>query len=163
MAVIELGNFLNDARKALKTCEDDAVEKVKEIARALNEELMARTPVWTGQTVRNYVWYAWGAGGGSGSVREAIGSNPKDLVGTGFMPLGTEPRRADNEAAVREELEGVLADYTKLGRSIVVMNFSPTWDLVDSGSAPTPDRARNPGGVSNLAEQVVRAQFGDIF
>lgn len=160
MGLSGANDLLNEGRKALKDFEGDVIEAVRETARVITTELMARTPVWSGQTLRNFVWYAWGAAGGAGAIKDAEGSGKYGV--TSQMAIGEEPMRGANEAAVLEDMESVLQGYTKLGRSLVVQNFSENWDRVDNGSAPTPDTARNPGGVSILAVQAARDQLGDI-
>lgn len=162
MGLSGANDLLNEGRKALKDFEGDVIEAVRDTARVITTELMARTPVWSGKTLRNFVWYAWGAAGGAGNVQDAEGGNTGKYGHTNEMAIGEEPMRAANEAAVIADMESVLAGYTKLGRSLVVQNFSENWDRVDSGSAPTPDTARNPGGVSVLAVQAARDQLGDI-
>jgi hypothetical protein len=59
-------------------------------------------------------------------------------------------------------MESVLSGVTKL-QTLSVANTSPAWDLVDNGSAPTAERARNPGGVTELAIQATIAELGDAF
>lgn len=148
-----------------------AVQRVKNAARVVTTEFMDRTPVWSGDTVRNY---QWGIGGIVGGYQEPIGGpgyvpggghvaqRKGDPGPTNSMPLGIEPRRNDNEVAARGDMEGVLDGYTELA-NLYLTNFGPDWDLVDSGSAPTPERSRAPGGVSVLAEQSARDALGDDF
>lgn len=152
------GSLTPDIQKEIESLKQQGVEATKEAARQLTKEMMDRTPVWSGKTVRNYAWGFNGAP--SGGQQDELGSGPKGP--TGSLGLGDEPRRAENEAAALAEMEGVLGGVTELG-TLCVDNFSDIWDLVDNGSAPTADRSRNPGGVSILAEQAVKANFGDIF
>jgi hypothetical protein len=136
--------------------EAQAVAETKRAARVLQENLFLRTPVHTGETIRNYAWGKDGAPGGG--KKSAIGSGPTGQ--TSKMPLGAEPRRAGNEGAVRAELENVLS-FTRLTSLFVTNLATEKFDLVDSGSAPTPDTARNPGGVTMLAQQSLRASSKD--
>jgi hypothetical protein len=168
-----LEGTLSELQAELERIKKEAIDATKDAVRILTRELMDRTPVWSGKTVRNYAWgldRAPGGGqiepiGGPGYVPARAGGNRKSQREqnpgpTNSMPLPDgEPRRAANEQAALAEMENVLAGMTEL-RSPVVTNFSDIWDLVDNGSAPTPQRARNPGGVSILAEQAAKAKMG---
>lgn len=134
-------------RDELKAFEMRAVEETKRAARVIMAELFAHTPVWEGTAIRNYVWYA--AGGGAGGEKQALGSG--DPGPTNDMSLGSEPRRPANEAAARADMETFLGAMRKL-TSVRVSNTAAHFDLVDNGSAPTGDRARNPGGVMKVSE-----------
>lgn len=160
MSIVGGSQWQAEALKALADFERQCVDEVKTAARVVTQEMMARTPVWSGKTVRNY---AWGIGTVSGSYQEPAngGVGPRHPSGRGAHSspgLGEELNRADNEDAAIAEMEDVLGGLTKL-ETLVVTNHSPIWDLVDNGSAPTPDRARNPGGVSVLAEQAAKAKL----
>src|SRR5688572_17518393 len=123
----------------LKAFEMKAVEETKRAARVLMAELFAHTPVWEGTVVRNYVWFA--GGGGGGGEKQALGSG--DPGPTNDMSMGSEPRRGANESAARADMDAFLSTLKKL-TTISVTNTAGHFDLVDSGSAPTGDRARNP-------------------
>lgn len=144
-------------RAEVAKLEKDAVERVKQITRALVEELFKNTPVWSGETVRNY---SVGAGRRpTGGARGAIGSGPPGP--TSQMALGTEPRRGANESAARAEVATALT-FNKLVSTYVTNRVAADkWDLVDNGSAPTRERARYPGGVSMRAEQTIRGKYRD--
>jgi hypothetical protein len=138
--------LVNEARRV----EQQGIAECKLAARTLMLNLFENTPVWSGETVRNY---AWGAGGlPGGGARAAVGAGAPGP--TNSMVMGSEPRRGANEAAALSEMNSVLG-LDKLA-DLFVTNFSPHWDLVDSGAAPSPGKARNPGGVSILAEQSTR-------
>lgn len=173
MAIKNRAYTMAEAKRGLEKFRAQCVEKTKEAARLLTRELMDRTPVWSGKTVRNYEW-AFNSLAGTG-MKDAIGG-PGYVPGRGWaaqrlgdpgptnsMPLPDgEPRRAANEAAAEADLESVLSNVRDLG-DLNVTNNSDIWDLVDNGSAPTPERARNPGGTSRLAEQAVKSKMGGVF
>lgn len=163
MGFINIDTFDADAQRAVDDFNKECLAEVKNAARVVTDEMMARTPVWSGKTVRNY---AWGVGGPGGGYTEPSngGVGPRHPSGRGAHPspsLGEEPNRAENEDAAKQEMEGVLggiSDFMQMS-PLVLTNHSPIWDLVDNGSAPTPERARNPGGVSILAEQAAKGKL----
>lgn len=140
----------------VRELEREAVREVQNAARIVVDELMRGTPVWEGETVRNY---GVSVGGNSPSYRAAIGTG--DPGPTNSMSLGEEPRRGINEDAAKADMERTLAAFKKLGPRIAVINTvdEKKWDLVDSGSAPTPEMARYPGGVEILATQRAKGRL----
>lgn len=172
LSLTGIDDLLGSVTAEIDAFEQQCIEETKGAARLLTQEMMARTPVWSGKTVRNFAWGVNSApAGGQQEPIGGLGYQPGggwstqrkgDPGATGLMGLGEEPRRAANESAALEEMEGVLSSITQLG-TLAVTNFSDIWDLVDNGSAPTAERARNPGGVSILAEQTVKAMLGDTF
>jgi hypothetical protein len=142
-------------KQAVDKVRKDAVEEQRNAARTAMKRFFARTPVWTGETIRNY---AWGIGSGASVHHEAEGGGEPGK--TNEMPLGPEPRRAANEAAAWADMEAVLAKLTVLN-SLMMTNSSPHFDLVDAGSAPggPNQQIRNPGGVVMLAMQDVKSQL----
>lgn len=148
--------FIQEAQKALEDFKQECIDTMKDGARVVTKELMDRTPVWSGHTVRSYSWGGGGAGGGGRPDRGSIAP-------TGHLALGQEPNRGPAESEARAAMEGVLGSYDDLNKPLSLSNGSDIWDLVDNGSAPTPERARNPGGVSVLGEQAAKAKLGDKF
>lgn len=146
-------------RQGIEDFKTECVEATKNAARVLTQKMMDRTPVWSGKTCGSFVWGFNGSGGGAGfaGLPPAPGQQTNKLG----LPDG-EANRAPAEEFTLSALEGVLSDVRTLG-TLTVTNVSPIWDLVDSGSAPTPETARNPGGVSVIAEQVAKAVLGDTF
>jgi hypothetical protein len=153
------GSLVDQARQALKDLEQQAIEIVKDAARVSLQEFMDRTPVWSGKTCGSY---AWGVGGGGNHNFEGGPTSKQAPTSKMALPDG-EPNRPAAEDSAKAAMEGEIQGFRALGLSLVMTNTSPIWDLVDSGSAPTPERARNPGGVSALAEQSAKAKLGDNF
>lgn len=133
--------------KELQRLEKQAITEVKRTARIIMNTALANTPVWQGTAVRNYRWTTSGSMGGEAA---ALGSG--DPGPTNSMPIGSEPRRGANESVALAEMEGELAALSVLGFRLTFGNTAHHFDLIDGGSAPTPARARNPGGVMKLAE-----------
>jgi hypothetical protein len=123
-----------------------AVGEISTAALVLVEAFMSRTPVWSGETVINYTF--------SAVTRAAPGPG---TPGTNNMPLGSEPNRAAAEAPPRAEANA-LKSLSRLV-DVTFTNSGPTYDLVETGAAPTRDRARNPGNLSKVALGVARAKL----
>lgn len=143
-------------RAEVEKLEQEAARTAAEIAMALVAKLCALTPVWSGETVRNY---ALGVdakpGGGEKSAIGGVDPGPTNSM----RPMGGEPRRPANTAATLADARAALQP-TKLVNYHVTNTVAPAkWDLVENGSAPTKERARYPGGVSTLAEQSIRAAY----
>lgn len=148
-----IDSAITELKEAVAALEHQAVEETKRAARVIQAELFANTPVWSGETVRNFKW-AIGAAPARGAL-EAIGSGEPGP--TNHLPLGEEPRRAANEAAALADLEAVLGGMSKLADLFGTNTVAATkWNLVDSGVAPAPGKARNPAGVEAPATQNAR-------
>lgn len=144
-----------EVRKAAAELERQAVEETKRAARIIQESLFEQTPVWSGETVRNFGWNV-GAPPARGT-KPAIGSGEPGP--TNHLPLGAEPRRPENEAAVWSELNSLLT-FNKLADLYVTNTVAATkWNMIDAGVAPAPGKARNPGGVEAPAMQAARGRM----
>lgn len=139
-------------RKEAELLEQQGVAETKRAALLLTQNLFENTPVWSGETVRNYVWGAGRVPGGAS--RGAVGSGAPGP--TNSMVMGSEPRRGANEAAALAEMNSVLAVNKLTDFFVTNLVDEAKWDLIDNGAAPSPGKARNPGGVSILAEQSTR-------
>ena len=127
---------------AVKELEQRAIEEVQHATVVVVRECMKNTPVWEGEVVRNY---NAGIGGGSGGgVKAPIGGVAPG--NTNSMPLGSEPRRPANEAAALADVNASISGMRSLS-DVVIGNSSANFNRADSGAAPTPQSARNPGGI----------------
>lgn len=141
-------------RGGVRKLEKQGITEVKVAARKIMNTALANTPVWQGTAVRNYRWVI-----GSGAMGgEAVALGSGDPGPTNTMPMGSEPRRGANESVARAEMESALGTIVQLGPPVRFSNTAHHFDLVDSGSAPTGARARNPGGVMKLAEASGRGE-----
>jgi hypothetical protein len=142
--------------------ESDAVARIKTAVRASVRRMQAGTPVWSGETVRNYGVILGISSGGA--PRSAIDNGPPgDTNRRGTGPLGPERRRGPNEYMAQVEIDAVLTGMNKL-QSVTIVNHidSSKWQLVDAGLVPEPNLARYPGGISVLGEQTARNALGDL-
>lgn len=147
-------------KRELRALEIQAAQKVKAAAIDLVSTLIDNTPVWEGETVRNY-----GAAPGNAAIggsKSAIGNS--DPGPTNTMPLGTEPRRGQNAAAALAETNANLARMFNKLMNVTVFNTvsDAKWSLINSGAAPSHDRARYPGGVLLRSVQSVRGRHPDF-
>jgi hypothetical protein len=141
-----------ELKRGAEELEHQAVEETKRAARVIQEELFANTPVWSGETVRNFR-FAVGAPPSRGTL-PAIGTGEPGP--TNHLPLGAEPRRPANEAAARADLEAALS-FKRLVDVFGTNTVAATkWNLLDSGVAPAPGRSRTPGGIETPAMQNAR-------
>ena len=152
-----------ELRRALVNFESQAVRVMRAAAIVVIEQMFLGTPVWSGETVRNY---AVGVGqlpvGGSrGFINNGEEGNTNQ---GGKGPLGPENRRAANEAAALSDARATLVSYKSLKDSLFITNLvdDGKWAIVDGGDAPTTKLARYPGGVALLGEQRARAKLVDF-
>ena len=120
---------------------------------ALNERILAATPVWEGDTILNWRW--------STVAPQFEHEEPRGQeIPTGRtneMPLGQEPRRAINEERPRRSLLGALK--AKKPVDIYLTNTSDSAVALEYGLLPTPERSRVDGtkGIVRLAIAEVEA------
>lgn len=140
--------------KGVKDLEKEAIISVQNAAVIVTQECMKNTPVWEGEVVRNY---SAGVGSKSGAgAKPPIGSGPTGE--TKSMALGAEPRRPANEAAALGEVRGAVAGMRAL-EDVFISNASDNFNRADSGAAPTPQQARNPGGITRPALSSARGKL----
>lgn len=143
-------------RKGVADLKRQALAEVVGAVLAATMTATQRTPVWEGETIRNY---RWGRNGQRpAGTLPALGSGdpgPTNEMGT---PPAGEPRRAVNESAALADALST-AHKTKLMNYVMVNTIdAKKWDIIDSGIAPGgfAQNQRGPGGYMKLAEQTVR-------
>jgi hypothetical protein len=131
---------------------------VKDVVFSIDAQLHKRTPVHSGQAVRNMIW---SVGQGGASAQPAI-EDPVDTGRTSQMELGQEPRRAANEAAARESLAAL--SFKDPFQVFVLENASPDIGLIENGSSGSPGKSRAPAGVFviTIAEVMARLKTGNL-
>lgn len=107
---------------------------------ALNERILALTPVWEGEALINWRWSTRAPLAG---YVEPVDS-PTDPGHTNEMPLGSEPRRSANETRPRQSLMAALR--AKEPVDIYLTNNSPHIVDLEYGLLPTPTRSRVQAG-----------------
>lgn len=119
---------------------------------ALNEKILANTPVWEGDTILNWRW---------STVRPDMRHETPRGSGspgrTNEMELGEEPRRAANEVRPRRSLAGALK--AKKPVDIYLTNTSDSAVALEYGLLPTPasSRVNSSRGIVRLAIAEVQA------
>lgn len=140
-------------RKHIKLFEKELHTETMNTALTVTRAFFQRTPVWSGETIVNY---AWGNNRHNRAKQSPSGSWRGSNVG---VPLGSEQNRSSNESRVIGQLASMYGRF-KIGKTLMLTNnVGEKWDLVENGAAPTPDRARNPGGVTKLAMQMAMSRI----
>lgn len=126
--------------------EEGITQREKVILIALNEKILARTPVWEGDTVHNWRWSTRAP-----DMRHEDPINNGPPGATNEMALGDEPRRGVNETRARQSLMGALR--ARAPEDIYLTNTADSAVGVEYGLLPTPDRSRVDGaaGIVRLA------------
>lgn len=116
--------------------------------------LMAKTPVYTGQTVRNYRWSIGGKV--SSPPLDAIDNGPMGI--TSQMPLGVEPRRAPNEADATKTLKAL--SFSNPYKVYTVNNNSPAVLGLEMGELPgNGKKSRSPNGMFMITETAAKSKL----
>lgn len=155
MALPGAASLISALKAEIKKLEQEGVAEVKKAARVVVQKMQSRTPVWTGETVRNYTA---GVGGKNGARHPGSAEPPEGSTPQG---LGNEINRSSNESAALSGISASLGGMRDLKANVRITNtIDPgKWDLIDNGSAPTRERARNPGGVSAISIAGARASL----
>jgi hypothetical protein len=130
----------------------DVLEKrfgrnVEKLVHDIDTYIKSKTPVYTGQAVRNYIWTA---GEGSGTVHEAIDNGPTG--NTNSMALGMEPRRGVNEAAAFQSLASM--SFANPFAAFTLTNNSPDIEGLEYGTYPgAPLSSRSPNGMFGITQR----------
>lgn len=149
-----VGSFL-EALERQKTVPEKMVQKVlKRVLTVAHKGVTMRTPVYTGKSLRNWVWTMDQPS--SSSNLPALGSG--DPGQTSKMKLGTEPRRPANQAAVDATFAAL--DLSKPLRSFWLTNNSAEIMDLEYGKLPTPGRSRSPSGMAAVTFQEILAAVG---
>jgi hypothetical protein len=126
--------------------------KVRNVVYALHYEITSRTPVWSGQTLANYVW----------SVNVPYEGIPIEAPGTGptgrtnSMALGVEPRRPESQEVADESLARL--SFTNPYRVYWLANNDPTVGPLEAGEWPEPPFVqRSPQGMFMVSVEYVLA------
>jgi len=132
--------------------QEDHTRRENKMLIALNEKILANTPVWEGDTILNWRW---------STVRPDMRHEaPRGSMPTGRtneMELGEEPRRAQNEQRPRRSLQGALK--AKKPIDVYLTNTSDSAMALEYGLLPTPGSSRVDGsrGIVRLAIAEVEA------
>ena len=128
---------------------------LRRAAMAALKSFAAGTPVWSGEAVRNY---RVGIGAPPAGYRAPVGGTVSWPGGPFPDNVKNEARRGANQAAMLAGAKGALKwtnQGQKLSGTIFIKNTIPMnkASLIESGSAPTPQKSRYPGGLTPRARQ----------
>jgi hypothetical protein len=124
----------------------DFAKRLDTAARYSHKQLMSKTPVHEGTTVRNYILTM---NAPSGAVYSPIESGP--IGQTNNMPLGLEPRRGANEKAAEGSLTNLKIDPNKPFVKIFISNNTDSVAGLEVGELPgAPFKSRSPSGMFGI-------------
>jgi hypothetical protein len=152
--ISNLSSFISGLEKAKKVPEEIIRKKMIRVLSHIHQKVTIRTPVHTGKSLRNWVW----------SVDKPATTSNLPALGNGEpgqtskMKLGTEPRRAVNQAAVDASFAAL--DLSQPLRAFWLSNNSSEILDLEYGKLPTPGRSRNPAGMAAVTFQEALALFG---
>lgn len=138
--------FQNMFREFFDAAQQGVTDRERIMLMALNEKILARTPVWEGDTVHNWRWSTLAP---DDRHEAPVGNGPTGR--TNNMPLGQEPRRAANETRPRQSLAGALR--ARNPTDIYLTNTADSAVALEYGLLPTPQNSRVNGslGIVRLA------------
>lgn len=126
----------------------------------LNKRILAKTPVWEGDTLRNWRWSI----DRPSLVHTDPAEMPDDPGHTAGAPLGSEARRPANtvlQMGEFAEFANRLAMRPKPA-NIYLTNVADSALGVEYGLLPTPERSRSPRGVLRLSVIETLAAMGAV-
>lgn len=152
--------FKDSLNKYFPKWKEGFAKRLDKIARYSHKQLMSKTPVYEGTTVRNYILTINTPFTG---VFEPISNGPTG--NTNSMSLGTEPRRAENEAAAETSLSNLRIKPDNPFVKIIISNNSDSVAGLELGQLPgEPLKSRSPNGMFGitLEQLLVKLESGSI-
>lgn len=137
--------------QGIKKSRDEKVKKLRFMivssARFVHKSLIDKTPVWEGQTVRNYIMTL-----NAPFVGEYAASGGGDTGRTNSMALGAEPRRGVNAAAALQS--GSVLNEDNCFTHIFITNNSEAVMGLELGLLPGAGyKPRSPQGMFGITMQ----------
>lgn len=144
------GNLEAGFKRFFANAEKKYDERADRLLVRLNELILARTPVWEGDTIHNWRW--------STRAPDMRHENPIDNGAPGptnRMELGAEPRRRVNETRARQSLAGALRAKEPI--DIYLTNTAESAVALEYGLLPTRAQSRSKAGIVRIS---VKEVFG---
>lgn len=153
-----LSGFLSGLEKAKQAPAKIMARKMMLACQFVHEGVTSRTPVHTGESLRNWVWSMNEPN--SGTAMPALGEG--DPGQTSKMRLGSEPRRPANQAPVDASLARL--NFKDPFRQYWLSNNSKTIAGLEYGQLPNPQMSRSPNGMVRITVQelLLKLQTGAI-
>jgi hypothetical protein len=148
MKFISGDTFTNAFKDFFERAQVGIADYEKKLLIALNEKILARTPVWEGDTIHNWRWSTRAP-----DLRHEDPVDNGDPGHTNSMPLGVEPRRAANRTRARQSLMGALRAREPV--DIYLTNTADSAVGLEYGLLPTRDHSRSPAGMVRIAVKEV--------
>jgi hypothetical protein len=143
--------FEHQFKSFFDAAEDALGRKENAVLVALNEKVLAHTPVWEGDTILNWRW--------STRAPDMRHEEPRgqeiDPGPTNTMALGEEPRRKINEQRPRRSLAAALK--AKKPVDIYLTNTADSAVALEYGMLPTPATSR-----VDAAKGIVRLAIAEV-
>lgn len=156
MIALQITAPRNLSAQIARAVERKGAAKVAHVFNDLHEEVLANSPVHSGQFIRN-----WVASRGRPVAQNAPEiPTPASPGPTNSMSLGSEPRRQANEDASRATAEQVsFARW--LGESFFIANGSEDALAVEMGDLPGPGFVqRQPTALTIVSAQAIAMRHG---
>lgn len=144
------GNLEAAFKRFFATAEKRYDERADRLLIKLNELILARTPVWEGDTIHNWRWSTRAP-----DMRHEAPLDNGDPGRTSEMSLGEEPRRRVNETRPRQSLAGALRAKEPI--DIYLTNTAESAVDLEYGLLPTRAQSRNKMGMVRIS---IKEVFG---
>jgi len=142
---IDTRSFLRALDSFGKGYKERLSQRLARISWIVHERITERTPVWTGETLRNWQWSVGVAP--EGVPQPAVGNEPTGR--TNDMPLGMEPRRPANQMVADASYNAI--DFSNPFQKFIFSNNSPSIEGLEYGLYPLPPlNQRSPQGMVRL-------------
>ena len=141
-----VANFIRQMKKAQDLPDRLMRAKLAYALPFVHKSVTSKTPVYTGESLRNWVWSTGSPQGGSSP---AIGSGPTGHTST--MTLGSEPRRPANQAAT--DASFATLNTANPYQQFWLANDSENISDLEYGLLPTHIASRSPGGMVRITVQ----------
>ena len=155
MAILNLKAFNTAIGKLPKKVKQEAAERERKLCAELHRLVTSLTPVWSGETLANYVWsfdtpY-------TGPLIEPAGDG--DPGPTNKMALGVEPRRPANQAIADASFAAL--DFTTSHKKVYLSNRCPQFDGLEHGKLPDGKGQvqRSPNGMLGISYMTVLSKM----
>lgn len=145
--------FFEGLRRADRKVERKLEATLKFATTLVEDTIVKRTPVWSGEAIANMVWTT-----GSPNTK-AFSALPdsRGQRGTNRMPLGPEMYRGINTRASQLTLDAI--QFKRPFNSYHLANNAPHIGKLEDGQLPTPDTSRQSAGMFLVTFETMVAQL----
>lgn len=155
--ITNLAEVMAALRKDAGMATLEVTRLIKVAVEFVHEGVTSRTPVWSGELLRNWRWSMDGTG--SSTLLGPVETNRRLYGRTSAMALGTEPMRGASQAAV-DATKAALSFEPGRFHSYTLSNPHPDSEKAEYGSLPSSGTSRNPAGMVRITEQELIMRLG---